>query len=255
MKRDTLPLCRLSDLFWSMDDRGQSPPAKAGSSTSAPPPPSRTATQSNRSVLTSILNSLSSLTPVSPNERPTDSSSPPAYQSPLHDLSRADTERARSLLLTLHTLFPHELLPALDLLDRGLVMRLQSRGDDVNEVYYVQSSSVVTATAPHGHPNRTQTAATFYEVRLDSWNCTCPAFCVSAFQGLDLLDDTTPKSSVGWHFGGVCNRSLRPPSCKHILAATLAKAAPNLFGDNTRHVTRDEMVGWGGGWGELGGGY
>nr|POE93016.1 hypothetical protein CFP56_64123 [Quercus suber] len=38
-------------------------------------------------------------------------------------LARA-TSRQRALLLTLHVLFPHDLLPALDLLDRELVARL-----------------------------------------------------------------------------------------------------------------------------------
>lgn len=39
----------------------------------------------------------------------------------LHHLSADDRSKARSVFLTLHVLFPHHLLPALDLLDRGLV--------------------------------------------------------------------------------------------------------------------------------------
>jgi hypothetical protein len=67
-----------------------------------------------------------------------------------------------------------------------------------------------------------------------------------------------------WRFGGVAtNPSSRPsaphslPSCKHILAAVLAKVAPGLFAKHgviQKAVTHEELVGWGAGWGEFGGG-
>ncbi|KAF2491785.1 hypothetical protein BU16DRAFT_530216 [Lophium mytilinum] len=52
---------------------------------------------------------------------------------------------AKPLLLTLHVLFPTEFLPALDLLDRGLVTRFRIREDDV------------ASTMPHGHRNPRKT--------------------------------------------------------------------------------------------------
>lgn len=41
--------------------------------------------------------------------------------------------RFRSLLLTLHVIFPNLVLPALDLIDRQLVARLQARAETPNE--------------------------------------------------------------------------------------------------------------------------
>lgn len=281
-------------------------------------------------MLTSLFESLSSLTPKSAastshvstsraqHEVPTPASltTPPNdTNSALHTLSPEETERARSLFLTLHVLFPHELLPALDLLDRGLVTRLTvlpvgggstRRGDDDTEqspgtstaeltsnstgweVYYIQSSSS-SSTSSHAHPSRParsharkhDAGTAFYEVRLDSWNCSCPAFGVSAFQGLDVYHEDSgidpthtplstapldlasrPRRKPDWQFGGTAtwdpasSTFSSVPSCKHILAAVLAKAAPRLFahGVTDREVTRAELAGWGGGWGEFGDG-
>ncbi|EXJ80090.1 hypothetical protein A1O3_08376 [Capronia epimyces CBS 606.96] len=270
--------------------------------------------------MTTLFQSLSSLTPLQIPSTPDKALEAHQPSSALHRLSQSDTQHARSVFLTLQVLFPHELLPALDILDRGLVTRFTVQiGDghkqenesrlsalpDVNpdaryaarpdedwEVYYIQSSSAVTSRPTgRGRSTRSRTAgssrystrrhdagATFYEVRLDSWNCNCPAFSVSAFQGMnaqgdgedvcgsvfdkigDLLSSSGAASvsteRAGWVFGGVTtNISTRlVPSCKHILAAVLAKAAPNLFASGVRakKVSREELTAWGGGWGELG---
>ncbi|KIW12889.1 hypothetical protein PV08_08076 [Exophiala spinifera] len=282
--------------------------------------------------MTSIFDSLGSLCQSSPSHPQSLHGS--STLNPLHALSEQDNQRARSLFLTLHVLFPHELLPALDLLDRGLVTRLITleapevcatgiidshfvseptesssgpsgsasaplsaghqtlEGQEPNhfrdEVFYIQSSSASSsssAAATSHHRKQTSSgAAPFYEVRLDSWNCTCPAFSVSAFHSLMMKGHYETKTeaepvpagpphrwtnnqgkgeskSSTWRFGGVAvdtasTSSPRPPSCKHILAAVLAKAAPGLFahGVTSRTVSRDESVGWGAGWGEFGGG-
>jgi len=283
-------------------------------------------------MLTSLFATLSQLTPVQPssNVQHWSGFSPPA-RSPVHSLSPPDSDKARSIFLTLHVLFPHELLPALDLLDRGLVTRLSVGGEKAGstssavvelpsgggpagehdglleegrhvlnpsdsqaeewEVYYVQSASsqqphsrrTATTAKPSFHhaSHKPSPSSMYYEVRLDSWNCSCPAFSVSAFQGLRLhqggqhsglnpdahLFLHPPQSNItqtpgdqhpasGWAFGGVATTGSGPriPSCKHILAAVLAKAAPRLFapGVAERVVSREEMVGWGGGWGEFG---
>ena len=265
------------------------------------------------SILTTIFNNLSNLTPLEPpalDDLELELYQPIGarhhHQGPLHNLSEADAEHARSIFLTLHVLFPHELLPALDILDRALVTKLvvkpvptrpnpgsgldnvegpsanvsesekRSAAKDLScEIFYVQSAPAAekaTTSKYRSRYSKASTTSTYYEVLLDSWNCSCPAFSVSAFHSLNL----EPFSEVGgqagvraevegpeaeggrrWEYGGINTLRLgRVPSCKHILAAVLAKAAPELFknGFKERTVTRQEIVAWGGGWGELGGG-
>lgn len=133
---------------------------------------------------------------------------------PLKQASPAD----RSVLLTLHVLFPNELLSALDLLDRELVVRLlplsnteatppipeqtgqqakdttteqdiPASSDDTNNdmkvdkdyrnaVYYVRSAQQTSSNSRFRDP---VAASTHYEVRTSSWSCSCPAFAFSAF--------------------------------------------------------------------------
>ncbi|KAL8801649.1 MAG: hypothetical protein Q9200_006876 [Gallowayella weberi] len=112
----------------------------------------------------------------------------------------------KSLLLTLHVLFPNELLPALDLLDRRLVTRLildpSARNDHeeseeglpshdskqhVKEkgrtVYYVRSSQQPRSRFASGSSRTYDALAGIgqsYEVRLTAWNCSCPAFAFAS---------------------------------------------------------------------------
>ncbi|KAJ9612119.1 hypothetical protein H2200_003716 [Cladophialophora chaetospira] len=257
--------------------------------------------------LTAIFKTLSNLTPLEPSTQDDFAialhdlhRAHHGYQGPLHNLSEADAAHARSVFLTLHVLFPHELLPALDILDRALVTKLVARPDNhprtdgkedetiayaegegkspleatVYEVFYIQSASAADQAASSRYRSRhskSSTTSTYYEVRLDSWNCTCPAFSVSAFQCLSLVSSSDSETrdfiAAGverfdarmgqtWEFGGTA--TLKPgriPSCKHILAAVLATAAPKLFKDGVmeKAVSREELVAWGSGWGELGG--
>ncbi len=261
--------------------------------------------------LTTVFNNLSHLTPL---QLPTlddldlelnqPIGSRHHQRGPLHNLSEADAEHARSVFLALHVLFPHELLPALDILDRCLVTKLVvkpasvqpklasttidrnnspvtvSAGDENSvtkesgyELFYVQSASATdktTATKYRSRYSKISTTSTYYEVRLDSWNCSCPAFSVSAFQSLNLEPSLELGEQAGvvasvegseaepfrrWEFGGIKTFKLGGvPSCKHILAAVLANAAPELFknGFKERIVSKEEIVAWGSGWGELG---
>ncbi len=221
----------------------------------------------------------------------------------LSQLSPNDTKNAKSIFLTLHFLFPHELLPALDLLDRKLVTTLRFGPDNKYEVFYVQSASAqsanpshVTARAdrqPRYYDARRKAKATdtYYEVRLDSWNCSCAGFAFDGFKGLDVEEgegdgverigpgdggygrgagDGGPSTSVGedeegdnagkreadgtkFVFGGLATRKTEPvPICKHILAAALVKAAPDLFGCcvKVKEVSTAELAGWGAGYGD-----
>lgn len=92
------------------------------------PPPQQTSLPTPRALLTNLITTLSN---------PLDISVPSDPQT-LDDPSSAQTlASAKPLLLTLHALFPHTLLPALDLLDRRLVARL---------VYTPPSSSCLSAS-------------------------------------------------------------------------------------------------------------
>lgn len=109
-------------------------------------------------------------------------------------LATAD-DNDRKLLLTLHVIFPNELLPALDLLDRRLVTRICVRSttydkvvhlggvsDDTNAVepcntfYQVRSAQQKTTSSRFHDP-----VPATYEVRLTSYHCSCPAFAFAAF--------------------------------------------------------------------------
>lgn len=184
-------------------------------------------------------------------------------------LSRGDMSQHKSTLLTLHFLFPHELIPALDLLDRKLVTRLVvggSQGDaEGNEVYYVRSASA-TASRPSKSSRHHMSTTTAYEVRLSAWNCSCPAFAYSAFgkgfQTIMNLDggqvarhdcEGPEEATARIRLGGVLTQAeASVPICKHIIAAFLGAAAPTMFGTGvcTREVDQAEAAGWAGGWGD-----
>lgn len=59
----------------------------------------------------------------------TQTTQPKQPQNALSRLSPSQLAKVKPLLLTLHCLFPNDLLPALDILDRGLVQRLVVRGN------------------------------------------------------------------------------------------------------------------------------
>jgi hypothetical protein len=210
----------------------------------------------------------------------------------LSSLRRQDFKSAKSIFTTLHFIFPHELLPALDILDRKLITQLvfmESRGTAQStpgscppqpdgsstateqaqwEIFYVQSASVTSSSSKSkSHHRRVyNSTSTYYEVRLDAWNCTCPAFAFSAFgETPDLSHDQAGQEDEdqtgagidgdweGWRFGGTATRDgAGAPICKHILAAVLGKALPSLFGYGLEReeVTAAEAAGWGAGWGD-----
>ncbi|CAD0093772.1 unnamed protein product [Aureobasidium vineae] len=159
----------------------------------------------SRAFITSLVKSL--------NTSSTTTTTTPT-SNPLKQATTAD----RSVLLTLHVLFPNELLSALDLLDRELVVRLspilesdvpppkseQSREpsqdtnmeqdnsttlddgkdsgktnpDRKNAVYYVRSAQQTSSNSRFRDP---MASTMHYEVRTSSWSCSCPAFVFSAF--------------------------------------------------------------------------
>ena len=232
--------------------------------------------------VTSLISQLATINSSSPDPVPS-----------LSSLHRQDLKFAKSIFTTLHFLFPHELLPALDLLDRKLVTQLRLVTSNVTdqeavesrpleqtapttdtepttwEIFYVQSASATASSSKSKSRYRRvyNPAGTYYEVRLDAWNCSCPAFAYSALGGaLDLdLDQTRSEDEDGhtgsemegdekeWRFGGTLTRKgTGAPICKHILAATLGKGLPGLFGNavEKKEVMAAEVAGWGAGWGD-----
>lgn len=137
-----------------------------------------------------------------------------ALDNSLSRLNRVDGRTAKQLLTTLHFLFPHEMLPALDLLDRRLVNHLivspAGSGDEetstdaeplhtaTNEVFYVQSASAVTTSSKSKSRRRAYNPnGTHYEVRLKAWNCSCPAFASSAFSRQSYLATNRDRDNHG----------------------------------------------------------
>jgi hypothetical protein len=184
-------------------------------------------------------------------------------------LSGGDIFHHKSALLTLHFLFPHELLPALDLLDRQLITRLVVSGSledkQKNEVYYIQSASATSSRPSKSSRHHTATT-TAYEVRLAAWNCSCPAFAYSAFgKELQTSLNSDEDAIISRGQEGVDGGDVRPrlggvltqadagiPICKHILAAFLGAAAPVMFAHRVcmKEVDEAEAAGWAGGWGD-----
>lgn len=203
----------------------------------------------------------------------------------LSHLLGPSAQRAKSALLTLHFLFPHELLPALDLIDRKLIKKFSCTMTPINQpqsgqagqsrstsVFYIQSASAVLdpsnrRAAARGSRFRNVWHATkaHYEVRLDSWNCTCAAFAQAQLKSLltgvrisEASSDQTAPMKEAWPkstplFGGLATVGEPPvPVCKHILAAAVAESAPQLFGQGVqvREVSKAELAAWSAGWGE-----
>ncbi|KAI9849409.1 MAG: hypothetical protein M1838_000152 [Thelocarpon superellum] len=165
--------------------------------------------------------------------------------------------RHQKLFVTLHCIFPNELLPALDLLDRRLVTRLllpeALRGGDPgsNSVYYVRSSQ------PPSRSRFQSGARTSYEVRLTSWNCTCPAFTFAVFGAgsaevsADSKAAADPRERVASGVGGMTTGDGVPPVCKHLLACLLTEKCGGLLEHQISELeaTREELAGWATGWG------
>lgn len=187
---------------------------------------------------------------------------------PFNSLIKSDPA-VKNLFLTLHCLFPNELLPALDLLDRSLITRFSIHpttqvevGDNVIGkierdcvVYYVRSAQTTRSS-------RYQSVAAIkgisYEVRLRAWNCSCPAFTFSALNGINIetqegmgrVYSDASETGEEWRFGGLLLGEDGVPICKHLLSCVLIEKC-GLFRENVeeKSVAREEAAGWAAGWG------
>lgn len=239
-----------------------------------------------RDFITSLMSSLPNLSQAA------DTSS-----NPLKDLPSSD----QNVFLTLHVLFPNELLPALDVLDRNLVTRLCLKSTDTQvndataptqaataesstapkahdapdteaptttssltqQLYYVQSAQQSSRNSNSNNPssryrNAAYETTAYYEVRLQAWTCSCPAFAFSAFPASrapshrsNKLENAWPDAKCSsWRFGGLTlGEDLAV--CKHLLACVLIEHV-SLFAScvTERSVSVEEMAGWAAGWGD-----
>ncbi|KAK2069829.1 hypothetical protein P8C59_004376 [Phyllachora maydis] len=165
---------------------------------------------SPRQLLTSLVTAISAI-PLDSERTPLPSgptSTTPTTNNPLRLVPAPD----RPLLVTLHVLFPAQLLPALDLLDQGLVARLvvasgppaapaQAVSPTTRAGGFFLVRSTAQAAAARGRRFRAggrgggggaegrgggaagREGPTGYVVRVDAWNCTCAAFAIAAFAG------------------------------------------------------------------------
>ncbi|KAJ5584120.1 uncharacterized protein N7459_003920 [Penicillium hispanicum] len=167
--------------------------------------------------------------------RPQGATQEKQHQSPLSGLPAPQLTKVKPLMLTLHCIFPNELLPALDILDRRLVQRFvradrtrvaTATADEHDQVMVTECPSLHQAESdkplkeevqdaeiflvasastapPHQGPgvppstSTTQEPEKGYEVRLHAWNCTCPTFALSAFRDLRSRLDPASEYQTG----------------------------------------------------------
>ncbi|EME85613.1 uncharacterized protein MYCFIDRAFT_88504 [Pseudocercospora fijiensis CIRAD86] len=150
---------------------------------------------------------------------------------PLRDLP----QEARNIFLTLYALFGKELLPALDLLDRSLVTRLHTSSGEEHtcKLYLVRSAQPQTSrNTPYQHTN-------YYEVRLNAWTCSCPAFAFSAFPATEAPDRSiNTNNEERWTFGGLTLGSDMP-----VWKATIGFDAAQMW-QGVGDVAREDVEDW-----------
>ncbi|RDW71395.1 hypothetical protein BP6252_07958 [Coleophoma cylindrospora] len=228
-----------------------------------------------RVFLTALINDISAIpAPITSTTTTTTDSGP---NHPLRSLAPAH----RALLSTLHVVFPNNIfLPALDLLDRGLVTRLVQveasvpppevlqdattagaapslEGGPRNAVYQVRSAQQPRSRF---HQTAATTSTPVYTVRLEAWSCSCAAFTFSAFPataglfqprvlGEDEDEDGERVGEEDWRFGGLSlgTGGEEMPCCKHLLACLLGEKWNAVLGSyvTVREVSREEMAGVG----------
>lgn len=162
---------------------------------------------------------------------------------------RDASPEVRNLFLTLYALFEKELLPALDLLDRGLVSRLKVPNANLRLL-------LVRSAQEHNSRNAAYEHVNYYEVRPDAWSCSCPAFTFAAFpatqQHADELSGGKRKATNGngCLLGGFsCGTDL--PVCKHLLACVLVERSEMFaYFVDEREVSAEVIAGWAAGWGD-----
>lgn len=179
----------------------------------------------------------------------------------------------RHLIITLHVLFPTLMLPALDLLDRRLIVRIslddslsyrprhpphtRHQGQDIakKEAEFYLASSSVSPPPPRrqGDGEAVPAPGRFYVVRVGTWHCTCAGFAFAMAGGRRDEEEGRVGGDAGegmeedgFGFGGVSvdGPGEGTPVCKHLLACLLAERWEGVRGYvRERRVGREEMGG------------
>lgn len=200
----------------------------------------------SRQLLTSLLNAISEIPIPDKDQQEEDSL---GQRKTLPNPLRLINAEHRPLFTTLHVLFPSLLLPALDLLDRGLVSRLTLRRRSDSRHFQNQDEGGNPAKDHDmisgnqgGRDEETEAAATVYIVRsaqplrrhfganssttaggpsssgqayivhINAWNCTCAAFAFAAFPGQPLQREPEAETKVKDDDEMVLNPAPVPPS-------------------------------------------
>ncbi|KAF2865553.1 hypothetical protein BDV95DRAFT_612433 [Massariosphaeria phaeospora] len=140
----------------------------------------------------------------------------------------------------------------------------QEQEQEQDTVYYVRSAQQRSSRYSASYD-----ATATYEVRLQAWNCSCPAFAFAAFPAVHPepavpilehrerdgnVDAGTAEGENGraWIFGGVGLGEATPPVCKHLLACVLVERCAGMFGGFVKEeeVSAEEAAGWAAGWGD-----
>ncbi|KAI9886076.1 MAG: hypothetical protein M1823_002149 [Watsoniomyces obsoletus] len=226
-----------------------------------------------RTIIDRLIAQLSVASSQTSDDRFSSTEHPGFSQKPSPAALRGLSPPDRQLVVTLHCIFPHQLLPALDLLDRRLVTRFVLNDDENGGhsahvastppvIFYVHSTQNASARGrSHG---ASWLMPTTYEVRLTAWSCTCPGFILTATSKTMTVvheqedqDSRQPDSagsgrSENGHFGGVTLGMKMPPICKHLLACYMAQHCPGLFRGHVeqKKVSKEELVAWVAGWGD-----
>ena len=175
--------------------------------------------------------------------------SQPNNQNPFSTLSPSELSRVKPLLLTLHCLFPNELLLALDILDRGLVRRLVNEdhnGEGAHSSSFPSSSpiespkpaeAIFLVISTSNSSTTTHEEEKGYEVRLQAWNCSCPSFTISAFRDLEESGPELDSENIDVDAGVDIDIPVERPSSSTSSATTTTEEY-RFGGTLTRGFTR-----------------
>ena len=128
--------------------------------------------------------------------------------------------------------------------------------------YYVKSAQQQPSSRSNSRfRNATYEQTSYYEVKLNAWSCSCPAFAFSAFPATSsgLVDEVTTshgevlaanQDTDDWRFGGL-SKGNDMPVCKHLVACVLVEHTA-MFASFVEEmiVSAEEMAGWAAGWGD-----
>ena len=205
-----------------------------------------------RALLTSLINTLTSLPAAAQGTQPAKSASRHVQGQDATNPLTLLPPNSRTLVTTLHVIYPSLLLPALDLLDRGLVTRVLVL--DNSTPASVQSPPVVSsAEAEIEQARRDARAASFHLVRsaqqqparrgrrpppalledvgrgptylvcTQAWRCDCAAFAFGAFPATGG-ETNKPTASA---FPRILN--LGPHRRRRLQSPTSSATSPSFF--------------------------